>query len=153
MATKVYRAKDGNFELRWYDDELKRLATEILEDDIRECVSELATVARMMAPRGSTAHPGGHLTENIKTQVNRVSDERISGAVYTETFSRTRSKRGGRSTIIGYGGYVEYGTEHREATPFLMPAMVPIREKLKAKLYDRLSRVLGAPVEPMGDAA
>lgn len=89
-----------------------RLATKATRE-AAEVGAEVVRVEAMgrapVSARGSRGHPAGHLASNIVRDTKVVDGTRVEVAV-------------GPSRSAFYGSFVELGTKHTAAQPFLRPA-------------------------------
>lgn len=92
-------------------DQVKQEFREITTDEMRELLNDkVKPTAQILCPRNEKLHKDQqvHTADSIGTRV-RTLKKGIGGSIFTQS---------------GRGGYIEAGTSHSAAQPFLMPAFL-----------------------------
>ena len=112
-----------------------------LADQLEQAGNRIRDEAKRLAPVDT-----GALRDSIKTRVNRrglkTTVKIFADYPRGKGVRKTKTRKQVKGARVYYAFAVEYGTTHRKATPFLMPAARKEREGLEKKITSAMDLVL-----------
>lgn len=110
-------------EVKWYGDDLLKKIREGTPDGLFEGAQMLVEAAAAKAPRMT-----GNLAESAYVVTNKRSTYKKDKRHKKEV--KVKEGQAAAAFAIFYAGFVEFGTKHKAARPFLRPAMDELKNKI-----------------------